>query len=347
MKKNILVTATGGRSVGSGILHALTRNSPDVSERWNVVAADAHPFAWGLYQTNEHTLLPLAKDINYIDSLKTIVNRFKIDAIVPGSEAETTVLSNNTNQFKDCKIVCNRSDLMFYMNDKFLLEKKLKKMGIPYIPTFPLEEYEAALTLFNFPFIVKPTTGTGGSKGLELIATREELNKLIGLINNKSFFCIQPYIGDADNEYTVGILNDKDGNLIDSIVMRRKLIGLSLLTTKQIHDQDYAVSTGYSQGFFVEDKEVSNFCEKIALEFDSRGPLNIQLRKHKGALYIFDFHPRFSGTTPMRADVGFNEVDILLRNHLFGEKFSRLNYRTNVAAIRAFEHVIIPIEKML
>ncbi len=85
---------------------------------------------------------------------------------------------------------------------------------------------------------------------------------------------------------------------------------------------------------------------KRSPQVKSTGPLNIQLRKLDGKFYIFDFHPRFSGTTPIRADVGFNEVDILLRNHLFDEKFGRLNYTTDVAAIRAFEHVIVPINKM-
>jgi carbamoyl-phosphate synthase large subunit len=49
----------------------------------------------------------------------------------------------------------------------------------------------------------------------------------------------------------------------------------------------------------------------------------------------------------MRADVGFNEPDILLRNYLFNENFGRLNHQTEVAVIRAFEHVVVPISEML
>lgn len=347
MKMNILVTATGGRSVGSGILHALLRSSSEVSDRWNVLATDADTFAWGLYIAPKRELLPLAKDPNYIDSLIKLVEQYKIDAIIPGSEAEVTVIANNANKFQDCKIICNKSDLMPYMNDKFLLENKLKELGIKYIPTFPLKKFEEVLNQFDFPFIVKPTTGTGGSKGLELVANFEELNKLLAVIPNKSVYCIQPYIGDADHEYTIGILSDKDGRLIDSIIMKRKLIGLSLLTSKRINNKENAVSTGYSQGYIIKYPKLNDFCEKVALKFKSAGPLNLQVREHDGEFYIFDFHPRFSGTTTIRADVGFNEVDILLRNHLFDEQFSRIDYKVNVAAIRAFEHVIVPIEKML
>jgi carbamoyl-phosphate synthase large subunit len=48
----------------------------------------------------------------------------------------------------------------------------------------------------------------------------------------------------------------------------------------------------------------------------------------------------------MRADVGFNEVDLLLRNHLFEEEFDRIPYMYDVAVIRAFEHVVVPIDKL-
>jgi carbamoyl-phosphate synthase large subunit len=121
---------------------------------------------------------------------------------------------------------------------------------------------------------------------------------------------------------------------------------LSLLTSKNVGGRRYAVSTGYSQGYVVKHDLIQRFCEKLALRLGSRGPLNIQLRMSEGVPFVFELHPRFSGTTPIRADVGFNEVDILLRNYLFGEKFSRLDYKYNVAAIRAFEHVIVPIEQM-
>ena len=55
----ILVTGTGGRSVGSGILHCLLRSSGDVPARWDVIAADADPFAWALYQTKHRAILPM------------------------------------------------------------------------------------------------------------------------------------------------------------------------------------------------------------------------------------------------------------------------------------------------
>jgi carbamoyl-phosphate synthase large subunit len=346
--KNILVTAVGGRSVGSGILHALTRNSKDVNSRWNAFASDADSFSWGLYKVppKNKLLLPYANAENYLEKIKEAIVKFNIDAIIPGSEAETNILSKNKDLF-NIPIIANENSLMPLMMDKFATAKKIIELNLPSIPTLNIENWEEAVKLFGFPLIVKPTIGTGGSKGVNLISSINELTTLIKNIPPNSRYCIQPLLGSEDEEYTVGILSDKNGKLLDSIVMKRKLIGLSLLDSKIVGDRKYSISTGYSQGFFIKHEQIQDFCERLSQKLGSKGPLNIQLRIHKGEIYVFEIHPRFSGTTTMRADVGFNEPDILLRNYLFNEDFNRIEHKTNVAVIRAFEHTVVPINEML
>ncbi len=346
MKRNILVTAVGGRSVGSGILHALTRCSAEVSNRWNIIAADADSFAWGLYKTETATLLPFAKSPDYLNRISDIIKKYDIQAIIPGSEPEAEVLAANAHLFS-IPVISNAHKLMPLMMDKFKTSEKLLELGLPSIATYKIEDWENAITAFKFPVIVKPTTGTGGSKGVTLCTGIEELKSIIEKLPPLSGYCIQPVIGTDEEEYTVGVLSDKNGKLIDSIVMKRKLTGLSLLDTKISGNIKFSISTGYSQGFFIKHEKVQSFCENLSLKIGSVGPLNIQLRIHNDEIYVFEIHPRFSGTTTMRADVGFNEPDVLLRNHLDNEQFNRLDYRYNVAAIRAFEHVIVPIDKML
>lgn len=346
MKKNILVTAAGGRSVGAGIVHALVRaNNGEAHARWNVIASDADPFSWGLYVADKATLLPLANSPEYLPSLLRLIARENIDAIVPGSEPETSSIAAIRDELP-VPVICNRHRLMPLMMDKFAMEAKLKDLGMPYIETFPITEWEKALGLYDFPFVIKPTVGTGGSKGLSLVFSRNEVQELLPHLSVSGKFCIQPYVGSGDDEYTVGVLTDKNGKMVDSIVMRRKLLGLSLLDSRKHSGVSYAVSTGYSQGYFIKDSHIQKFCEELAITLGSVGPLNIQLRREGSKIYVFEIHPRFSGTSTMRADVGFNEPDILLRNVLFDESFGRLNYRHDVAAIRAFEHVIVPIVDM-
>jgi carbamoyl-phosphate synthase large subunit len=313
------------------------------------VAADANPFAWGLYKADAAALLPLASSPAYLPAVRSLIAEYDIDAIVPGTEAENEPLLRNAATLRPAVVIANRLDLLPLMLDKFAAATKLKELGYAVIPTVPVADWPQVATNFGFPLIVKPTRETGGSRGLHLVRDENELKRLLPFLDERTGPCVQPYIGDSEGEYTVGVLSDFSGHLIDSIVMRRKLIGLSLLASMSSADTRCELSTGYSQGFIVRDSRIQAFCEQLAIQLDSRGPLNIQLRLDRRTKHplVFEIHPRFSGTTPIRADVGFNEVDVLLRNALLGESFGRLAYRTNVAAIRAFEHVIVPIDRLL
>ncbi len=345
MKKRVLVTATGGRSVGSGILHALVRSSAEVTDRWEVTAADADPFAWGLYVAPRGVLLPSARSAGYVDRLNGIIRDHAIDAVVPGSQDELFLLAREVSRVA-APVLMNRPELIPLMTDKVLVKTTLEQLGHPFIETFPLDQWHACVAQCGYPLVVKPTVSTGASRDVLIVADEQELQYFIRHHDPLSKPCIQAYVGSGNEEYTVGVLTDHEGSLVDSIVMKRKLMGLSLQLSRRIGDRQCAISSGYSQGFIVRDERIQSFCERLALDLKSIGPLNIQLRVDGERIYVFEIHPRFSGTTPMRADVGFNEVDLLLRNRLFGTTFGRLDYRANVAAIRAFEHVIVPIESM-
>jgi carbamoyl-phosphate synthase large subunit len=345
VKTKVLVTGVGGRSVGAGILHALMRADKAVRCRWETVATDADPFSWGLYVADHNALVPSAGAPGYLDSIQDLISFHGVEAVIPGTEAEATLLAAHHDDLP-VPVIANDSRLMPLMMDKQQAEAKLRELGLNFIPCYPWDRREQAISEFGFPLVVKPTRGTGGSRGVHLVTSHTELEGLVPFVLPESRPIVQPYLGDADSEYTVGVLSDKSGNIIDSIVIRRKLVGLSLLSSKGHRGRTAAISTGYSQGFIVRHQEMQEFCEDLAKRLNSFGPLNLQLRVHNGEFYVFEIHPRFSGTTPIRASAGFNEPDILLRNHLHDEEFGRLSYRDNVAAIRAFEHVLVPLDEM-
>jgi carbamoyl-phosphate synthase large subunit len=345
MKTSVLVTGVGGRSVGAGILHALARTGDAVRRRWEIVATDADPFSWGLYVADHKALVPSAATPDYLDRIRDLITAYNVEAVIPGTEPEAVELAAHRDEFS-VPVIANDSRLMPLMTDKQHAESKLKELGLNFIPCYPWDRREEAISDFDFPLVVKPTRGTGGSRGVHLVTDRTQMEGLAPFVRAESRPIVQPYLGDIDSEYTVGILSDKSGNVIDSIVIQRKLAGLSLLDSKDYRGKTVAISTGYSQGFIVRHQEMQEFCEDVAKRLGSRGPMNLQLRVHNAEFYVFEIHPRFSGTTPIRASAGFNEPDILLRNHLDGEEFGRLSYRDNLAAIRALEHVLVPLGHM-
>lgn len=345
MKAKVLVTGVGGRSVGAGILHALMRVDETVRLRWETLATDADPFSWGLYVADASALVPPARAPEYLDRIRELIALNDVAAVIPGTEAEAALLAAHRDDIS-VPLIANDVELMSLMLDKKKAEVKLRELGLKFIPSYPWDRRAEAASEFGFPLFVKPTVGTGGSRGVHLLTSRAELDAVTPFVRAESRPIIQPYLGDGDAEYTVGVLSDRRGEVIDSIVIRRKLIGLSLLDSKMYGEQTATVSTGISQGFVIPHPEIQEFCEDLAVRLNSCGPLNVQLRVHDGEFYVFEIHPRFSGTTPIRASTGFNEPDVLLRNYLYGEEFNRLGYRANVAAIRAFEHILVPIDEM-
>ncbi len=157
---------------------------------------------------------------------------------------------------------------------------------------------------------------------------------------------LQEYVGSVESEYTVGVMVSQSGEIIDSIVIHRRLTGMSLGLTRKINGKLFGLSTGYSQGTIIKHPVIQRTCEELALKIGARGPLNIQLRLAGETPVIFEVHPRFSGTSSIRAMAGFNEPDILIRNFVFGEAFGRIAYQTDVAAIRAFSNVLVPVATM-
>ena len=341
----VLVTGVGGRSVGHQILHALQR----AAKPYRIVTTDADPFSFGLYHSGPGYLVPLAADPGYLPAITRIIEREGIQVLLPGTEPEVTVLARHRDALAKtgCTIIVSPPEVVDLCFDKGRLYRWLaeNRVGVP--PTADADGWEALADAVGYPIVGKPTRGSGGSRGVEILADGEEVLRYLEVREREGTEVVfQAYVGSAEQEYTVGVMTARDGTLIDTIVMHRKLIGLSLGVSRTIGGKHYALSTGYSQGFIVDHAPIAEACEALVRRLGIVGPANVQLRLDGDAIVVFEVHPRFSGTTSIRADVGFNEPDVLIRNYISGEVFGRLPYRRNVAAIRSLQHVIVPTSVM-
>jgi carbamoyl-phosphate synthase large subunit len=348
MKKGplrVLVTSVGGRAVGHQIVHALQR----LEGRYTIVAADADAFSFGLYQVPDRHLVPHGSAPDYAAEITGLVKRQGIDVLLPGSETELRTLVGIRQALSDagCHLVASPAEAVSLCQNKDRLYQWLENndFGVP--SSAGHSDWRDLVSRFGFPIVAKPSGASGGSRNVALLADFEEVARYIASFpGTPEQIVFQEYVGDADNEYTVGVIIAQEGVVIDSIVLRRVLKGLSLGTTRVICGKTYTLSTGYSQGVIVKDAAVQELCENLALSLGLVGPVNVQLRKHGSGIKVFEVHPRFSGTTSIRADAGFNEPDLVIRNQLLGEKLGRQSYLTEVAAIRAFQSILVPVEMM-
>lgn len=338
----VLVTAVGGRSVGYQILECLK-----LANSYRIVTADIDPFSPGLYEVDTAYLLPSANDRDYINKILELAKKEKIDVILPGSQAEVKVIAKNIKVLERAGVIpiVSPSSVVESSFDKLKLQEFLEKNKILVPPTVELDTLNKVENL-KFPIVIKPSKDTSGSRNVYIVKDMEELESLFDeLKKEKIELLAQEYVGSEDEEYTVGVVIGKNGDVIDSIVMKRRLIGLSKGVERIINGNAYVLSTGYSQGFFVDQPDVKEYCEHVARIVGAVGPLNIQCRRGKKGVYIFEVHPRFSGSASMRALMGFNEPDILIRNFLNIGKTDKIHFkRKGYAVIRKFANTLVRME---
>jgi len=334
---DVMVTGVGGGGHGEQIIKALRlADTP-----YRIVGTDMSPMSKGLLDVDYPYILPPATDPDYIPSVLALCRRHAVKALFHGSEPELNVLSRNREVIEREGIflpinpqsvidVCMNKNLTyeFLTANKFLAPRTIRVRAQSDLADVPF-----------LPAVLKPSLGGGGSANVLIAQTREELTAfarhLLGIYPE---FIVQEYVGNPDCEFTVGVLLSLHGELWNSIAVRRFILS-SLSNRIKIPNktdnsrlgQFLAISNGISQGEIGPFPEVTGPCEEIAVALGVKGPVNIQCRYVDGKVNVFEINPRFSGTTSLRAMVGYNEPDLLIRHHVLGEHVSpRFPYRSGV-----------------
>lgn len=168
------------------------------------------------------------------------------------------------------------------------------------------------------------------------------------LLNIYEEFIVQEYIGTPDSEYTVGILNTMDGEFINSIAVHKSIetalnnrIKIKNRTGIETLGKNLVVSSGISEGYVDRFPEVTNVCEKIVEKLGAKAAINVQCRLYQNQVFVFEINPRFSGTTSIRALMGYNEPEVLIRRHILGEKIEQnFKYQSGYVA-RGLQEVLV------
>ncbi len=323
--KKILVTAIGGGGVGDQILKAITKIDP---QKYEVYGCDSSVYPAQAMQVKEYSQIELASDELYLDNLLALCLKWKIDVLFVGCEPELKKIADNRNIFEDAGILVpiNSASLIHLCMNKSALNKTLSSLGFSVPKHREIFSSESISEIDWFPVVVKPSGYSGGSADVYIAQSANELQALVqylGLGTNVGSLLVEEYVGTPNDEFTVGILHDLDGNFIDSIALNRDLSGglnvrLSVRnrSNKSKLGNRLVISSGVSQGKIGKFKNVTDQCRTIAEALGSHGPLNIQCRIVDGVVYVFEINPRHSGTTSLRSMIGFNEPDLLIQRHL-------------------------------
>lgn len=298
-KINVLVLGVGG-NVSQGICKAL-RNS-DLN--CHIIGACIAPTSVGLYFCDEAIICPYANDNEFLPWLIEICGKMKVNVVLTGVEENIIAIMREYDVFSTstkAKFIAADYDMLMIGQDKLSTCEWLKSNNCNY-PRYcksgDCDELIEFASQVGFPMIAKPRKGKGSS-GILMINNIEELKRNYNLDN----YVFQEYIGSEDEEYTVGSYTDKNNNIMPLIIMKRMLNNGGTSYAKVINN-----SVIYDEAL------------KICKCFNSKGPLNIQMRLDKnGRPVCFELNVRFSGTTPIRANFGFKDVEALILEYIMNE----------------------------
>lgn len=295
----VLVTGAGAL-LGQGIIKSLQRSSLQV----RIAAADPSPLSAGLFWAEEAHIIRMATAADYLDRLEEVLRESRPDVVIPGTDVELPILSANRERLEkeySTHVLVSDPRVIAIADDKFLTYQFLDGADLS-PPSSALPEnrdaVEALIAAVGFPLIVKPRVGAR-SVGVSLVSSREGLE--LALAGREGLVVQECVAGDSD-EYTASVLVF-DGVPEASIVMRRDL-------------RDGNTYRAYTGAF----PELNDQVRKLGAALRPYGPANFQFRLDRdGTARVFEINGRFSGTTPLRALVGFNEVEMCLRRILFNE----------------------------
>lgn len=303
-KLTILLLGVGG-NVSQGILKAI-RGYDFAKENVeiHVIGACISPESVGLYMCDQACISPYANDSGFLDWVITLCNKQKVDLILTGVEENIIALQRGIRELKTrtkAIFVASPLEMLEIGQNKYLTCEWLKDNGCRYPQFCRLDDWDAVKELVQrvgFPLVAKPCHGKG-SGGVHFLTDMDALKAL----GTSEDYVLQECVGTAADEYTVGCYCDKNGQLVESIVMHRRLGHGSTMAAE-----------------VVEDAEIQKEAEKICKAFHPGGPLNIQMRKDKdGRAVCFELNVRFSGTTPIRAHFGYQDVAALIKEYCLDE----------------------------
>ncbi len=319
-KLNVLILGIGG-NVSQGIMTALKVSKIPC----RIIGACVSTESLGLYFCDTAYISPYAKDDSFVPWVVNLCKKEDVDIIFSGVEENIEAMEKQRNLLNHIKSIFISAPLEFLLigNNKLKTCQWLKNNGCNY-PKFAeiskKDDVKSLITEIGFPLLAKPIIGKG-SAGVMIVHNEEELSTV-----SSDNYVLQEYLGDSDSEYTVGCYKKKTGELDNMIICKRHLKYGTTFKAEIVHD-----------------KVIEQECRYIASKFGSIGPLNIQLRMHHGKPVCFELNVRFSGTTPLRARWGYNDVAGMINEYLFDQD-TNLNPIEEGIAYRYFNELYINID---
>lgn len=317
-----MVTGAGAL-LGQGLIRSLRMSELNPI----IVAVDPSPLSAGLYWADTSYVVPMAFEQNYMDAIETILELERPDALLIGTDVELEVFATQRLRLEklwSLKVIVSAPSAIKIADDKFLTYQFLKESGFAPPESRLANSAMELVDLFGYPLVAKPRKGAR-SVGFSVVKNGKELNQAL---SGAPDMLVQEFLTGAHGEYTAGTLTF-EGSCEALIVMRR----------------DLRDGNTY-RAFTIQNSEIDSQVKAMAERYNAYGPANFQFRIEDGVVRVFEINCRFSGTTPLRALAGVNEVELALRHTLMGEPIAP-SLISDCVFLRHWEETVVPVENLI
>jgi carbamoyl-phosphate synthase large subunit len=236
-----------------------------------------------------------------IKQYKKAINDYNGRWIISGPENEIQMLAKYENEFANlnCLLFHPPSSTLDIITDKYLLHNKLNGI-IPLKEICLLKDYNKANFFSSHKLILKPRNGRGSNGVFTINNSMPELIDVSNKLNNESFV-LQEFID--GKEFTVDLLCDNDGLLLNAVVRERIMIDSGIaVVAKTVHND-----------------RILEYIERIQKNFTFRGFSCIQFIEENNEFYLTDINPRIGGGSILSLNASKsmkdNFINLLSRNY--------------------------------
>ncbi len=307
--KTILVTGIGG-NVGQGIVKNI-RSAPYANK---VVGTNITDFSAGNHLVDAFYKVPFGYDNEFIPAIKKIVDKEKVDLIIPSTDYESYYLAANKDEFS-CKVSGSSKDVSEVYLDKYLTFLNHSENNIPFAQSCLPSAYSGQ---FKYA-IAKPRKGRG-SKGL--------------------IFNVFSGEGLSDDEY---MIQDFHSGIEVTTAVYRSYITKEILGLISMQRTLENGATTYCKVIDDYDSIIYDIANSMCNQHPGLlGSFNIQsIVNANGDAIPFEVNCRISGTNSIRSAFGFKDVQYTIEELLFGEAAQKPEI-TKGEAYRFLSDVIYP-----
>ena len=317
---NVLVLLDGKfvTCAGAGTIKALKMSSIDC-----VIHAAAPEHDLGpLYLADHSAISPHSNDSSFIEWITEYCHHNEINVLLCDSSDFVRISGHKDAIERACgvRVLLQPSEVIAIAEDKLRTSRWLMEHNLSH-PGFAAgdnsHEVAALVRKHGFPLIAKPYVGHG-SVGVVALHNERDLARALHVPNT----LIQQYVGTSKSEYTVNCFVDQSGAVQGLLSLRRRLWnGMSLHC--EVDPNPSILELG----------------EAIAVKIGARGSTNLQLRLHEGVAMCLEINARFSGSTAIRARLGYNDVEYAFSHYVFDEPARPLPVITEGVALRFVEEI--------